>query len=682
MLEKIRRSLLDEANSSPQLLSDLAGLESYVAESYDSRSFIELLQNADDAASSNFLIQKYKKYLIVANDGEIFSESDLETICRSASSNKHRGESIGYRGIGFKSVVGLAQEVHIVSGNLETTFSKNLTLLEVPKATRVPLLRIPHPIDFSVKNETSVQIDQLKFLGYKTFFIFDGLIANSIDKEFIDFDSSSLLFLKNIQKLSLEGERRETFEVSRKYLDDLFSKFILKTSKEQRNWIVATDRNVSIAFLQNTQSENIEAISETDATLHAFLPTHELTGFGFKANGDISTDSSRTRIVFDQRTRDGIISIAKIISKLFDLLLKESVLPHHRGMLNALLPLHDPNIQQWQKRTFYSDLVSEIKNECKKFVPLISIKPSWFNNSDFQVLSKIAKISSAPSIFNERDEAIKFMRFLGAKESKLRDISSSFINANITNNGCAEIVSELIKLHETKQIDLVEINVEWAIFTSGGKNLSIKKIKEEKLIIDSSFIDLVSERTGGTGGLSRLIKALAGNELEANTLPPKTTPNPNSTLAISKKPNLLHSINDFSPSKNEKKYSLNLKKWRGAEEQIRNIFEANGWSAIDVSRQNIGYDIECEKPNGEKIYLEVKLVETPSQSFIMTSNEEAVARQKGESYIVAIVRQLGDELEINFIPNPVKNLELTRQCRQWVWECDNYPYNPEVFTLS
>jgi hypothetical protein len=33
----------------------LAGLERYVAESYDARSFVELLQNADDAGAERFV---------------------------------------------------------------------------------------------------------------------------------------------------------------------------------------------------------------------------------------------------------------------------------------------------------------------------------------------------------------------------------------------------------------------------------------------------------------------------------------------------------------------------------------------------------------------------------------------------------------------------------------------------
>ena len=145
-INNIRIQLLEEAKSSPNLLSDLAGLETYIAESYNNRSFIELLQNADDANSTKFKIIKENDYLYVANNGRTFNANDVESLCRSASSNKTRGENIGYRGIGFKSVVGFAKEIHIISGDLEITFSKERTKNEIPNATRVPLIRIPHPI--------------------------------------------------------------------------------------------------------------------------------------------------------------------------------------------------------------------------------------------------------------------------------------------------------------------------------------------------------------------------------------------------------------------------------------------------------------------------------------------------------------------------------------------------------
>jgi hypothetical protein len=63
VLDQIRVPLLEEAKNSPLLLSDLAGLEQYIAESYDARSFIELLQNADDAGATRFLLAKHGNVL-------------------------------------------------------------------------------------------------------------------------------------------------------------------------------------------------------------------------------------------------------------------------------------------------------------------------------------------------------------------------------------------------------------------------------------------------------------------------------------------------------------------------------------------------------------------------------------------------------------------------------------------
>ena len=57
-MKTIYSNLLKEAQASPMLLSDLAGLETYISESYNNRSFIELLQNADDAGSTKFLVQE------------------------------------------------------------------------------------------------------------------------------------------------------------------------------------------------------------------------------------------------------------------------------------------------------------------------------------------------------------------------------------------------------------------------------------------------------------------------------------------------------------------------------------------------------------------------------------------------------------------------------------------------
>ena len=120
VLGSVRLELLTEAQRSPGLLADLANLERYIAETYSARSFIELLQNADDAKAKRFLIAQEGDWLLCANDGLPFSRNDFYSLCRSAFSEKKRGQSIGYRGIGFKSVVGMANEVHLIIENYLT----------------------------------------------------------------------------------------------------------------------------------------------------------------------------------------------------------------------------------------------------------------------------------------------------------------------------------------------------------------------------------------------------------------------------------------------------------------------------------------------------------------------------------------------------------------------------------
>jgi hypothetical protein len=79
MLEVVRQPLLEEALKSPALLSDLAGLEHYIAESYDSRSFVELLQNADDAGASRFVVQRAGGFCLSL----MMDENSLKRISRA-----------------------------------------------------------------------------------------------------------------------------------------------------------------------------------------------------------------------------------------------------------------------------------------------------------------------------------------------------------------------------------------------------------------------------------------------------------------------------------------------------------------------------------------------------------------------------------------------------------------------
>lgn len=268
-INELRDSLIREAKSSPMLLSDLAGLEAYVSESYNSRSFIELLQNADDAGSTRFYVKRYGNYLFVANDGRPFNIMDLESLCRSASSNKARGTSIGYRGIGFKSVVSFAKEVHLISGEFEITFSKELTKTIIDKANKVPLIRIPHELQQNVKQELDTEISKIQKDGYNTIFIFSGVTANQIDEEYTSFAYTTLMFLNNVRNIKISLNKEVNASINVLEQNESKKKIRIATNEKITEWLVCSNDSCSIAFA--IKNGKINRLAREEAVIHALL---------------------------------------------------------------------------------------------------------------------------------------------------------------------------------------------------------------------------------------------------------------------------------------------------------------------------------------------------------------------------------------------------------------------------
>jgi hypothetical protein len=672
MLENVRIPLLEEAKQSPSLLSDLAGLEEYVAESYDSRSFIELLQNADDAGASRFLIEKSGPFLLVANDGRQFTQKDFESLCRSAASSKSRGSSIGYRGIGFKSVVGLAKTIHLISGELEATFSRERTAQEIPQATRVPLIRIPHPIESTERNAFALSLEKLRNDGFVSVFIFNDLMAAAIDNEFSSFDPSSLLFLRNIRHLELRTKTEMLVTVRREAIDGRMRSIRLTSGDGVAQWIVAEKDNVALAFHQKL--DLIEKLDERDAVVHAFLPTTEPTGLAIKIHGDISTDPSRTRVVFDERTETEIQTMAALVLSIIDDAISGRSLPDDSGMLSALMPLTDPRMNKFQKKSFKSEFITALQKLAGNRFEHFRCRPAWINPIDFETLARACSIQIIPRHFESIGDINSFLRFLNIKEATLDEFSGGLCNTELSILGVSEVVADLVTRFNTKQIEIQDINPDWRLWPVEGQNLSLSQAKAHNLKLDDNFKDLVSEKTVGESGVRRLITSLSDPEMAAILLPKKSS----SPVA----PEIEKPATPQSDSPTAAIKPLSLKRWRGAEEQVLNILASQGWTAQDVSRQNLGYDIECKTQDGENVFVEVKLVKSSTQPFALTSNEEAVARQKGANYQIAIVQQIGDVLEVAFIRDPITQMTLTRQCRQWVWECSDYPYIAQRFPLE
>lgn len=679
-LSKLRDSLIAEAKSSPMLLSDLAGLEAYVSESYNSRSFIELLQNADDANATKFYVKRSGDYLFVANNGRPFNIKDLESLCRSASSNKVRGTSIGYRGIGFKSVVSFAKEVHLVSGDFEITFSKELSRKVVPQASKVPLIRIPHEINNSVKNELTNEIKAIQDEGFKTIFIFSGVLANQIDEEYTSFASTTILFLKSIQVIKILLSKKVTANIA--VVDENEKGRFLKVSTTDAisNWFVCSDSNCSIAFSMN--NGKVARLPKNEAVIHAFLPTEDSCGLGVVVNGDFSTDPSRRHLIMDETT----VTVISNLSKLYASLLKYALSNKDKHIIDALMPYFDLKLIQLMKQSFEKEFSKKIKETFGKELSNLKLSPSWLNAEDF---AKIMAASNLPFVAPECSEVNglnDFLKYLGNRTEGIGSLLSKVSNVELSVLGYAQLVAagirEVLMNHKLASLCATDLVI------SHGRLCSFKEINENEEEIDESYVQLLLDNGVSENDISQFLKKMGLsniNEVQFSdddeddyTFNDEDEDEEDDMSAPS---SVSQWYNDASSSSKPAVYNEGLQKWRSAEENTLSALNANGFRLKDVSKQNLGFDLEGSDPNGKNIYIEVKSIDYVGQKFRMTNNEFAAAQYKPGNYYLALVYQNKDSFEISLIKDPVNRLNLTRQVVQWVWECSDYEYKPMKFKL-
>lgn len=687
MINTFYQTLLDEAKKSPLLLSDLAGLESYISESYCNRSFIELLQNADDAQSTDFLITRFGDYLIVANNGRVFNASDIESLCRSASSFKVRGKSIGYRGIGFKSVVSIAQEVHLISGDYEITFSRELTRKVIPEATKVPLIRIPHPLRNSVITDILCELNQLRGNGYNTFFIFSGVDIHKIEDEYLSFQNTALLFLNYIQRVDIKLDEEIHVELDTTHITNSIKRVKINSAHNNEEWEIYSHNKCQIAFNVNLEDGLIKRIPQKDALLHAFLPTEDVSGLGVIINADFSTDPSRRHLIYDEVTNEAIKSLCKLY---YDLL-NDNITSENSNSyqyINALIPYYDLRLIHLTNNQFEKLFSSTLKVISNNDYNDFKLAPQWINLTDY---IKIKKGDSHYYVNNMIFELTGFdtlIKYLGGSNDDIFSILESIDSSEISILGYSQITAECIrKINFNTNIPLF---CKTRIILSNSNRCSLEEIESSGGNIDESFIQLLNDKGVTKADIRTCLKKLKLDNLlqqfnDTEKVIKTETPNViqqsdvNERLTVNDRVKQL--FEDSSNSITEHAGMVALRKWRSAEENVLAILNNSGFKIRDISKQNVGYDLEGLTPTGENVYIEVKSLDYMGQKFRLTNNEYAVAQYYREKYYLALIVQSQEKIEICLIKNPLKQLVLSRQCIQWVWECSEYAYNPLVFNL-
>ncbi len=123
------RTFMDELKNGTTNYRTVASLGDEVAKEYRGRAVLELLQNAhdvlgrvsgDDRRQVSFVLNSspMQPELLIANSGRPFLREDFRGICQLAQSPKDPNESVGNKGLGFRSVLELTTRPEVWSTTL------------------------------------------------------------------------------------------------------------------------------------------------------------------------------------------------------------------------------------------------------------------------------------------------------------------------------------------------------------------------------------------------------------------------------------------------------------------------------------------------------------------------------------------------------------------------------------
>lgn len=652
-IQQLIDDFINEAKAAPVLFADLSKVEEYIAETYKNRSFIELIQNADDAGSTSFGIHKTSFGLVVCNNGRTFTSEDIESLCRSGSSNKKRGnDTIGYRGIGFKSVVGLAKEIDLFSGEYQLSFNKRKTmnLLNVETA---PMIRIPHLINIS--NDISKEVELLKDkYKYTTFFAFREIDEPILYAELSRFNYSCLLFLNHIINVHIDVE---TFKSHINLSRNQISKFQVDITIKE-NYVTIADwrlfqssKNIKDVVAFKINENEIVAAKGSESVVHSFMPSTEFTGAFLKINGDFSTDPSRKSVDIDTHSEHAIDNcIFTVYNLIEDVLLEKS---KTIGIFRPFLNTHTET-QSSIGRLFITRLRSLLQSSTVLNLSEFRLCPKWLPYEDYELLSNSNFNKLSKNIISFFPECVSFLENLGVPTLTLKETLKLINSVQISKVAIAQILSKLITQYH---FDMTPENINFI------KSLKIFPIKKKVGFFQISEFSILSEIDNKC--LNIIYKSIDLSDITTffEKLGIKI-PNDN----LYEIDSVDRSVSEIQSDSSIFVGSPKIQRWRSGEQNLAEYLRClkNVDKVLDVAIANLGYDIQVQFDNGRQAYIEVKNVSYFGEPIKMTNNEYTTAHTYQSDYYLALVVNTAD-FQVRFIPNPILNIQLNKQCEKWSW---------------
>lgn len=329
--ELASRDGIEQATQHVRALGERGRAQEFVAQQYAGRYALELLQNSDDAASDRGVPGRVRfvltdASLLVADDGAGFGPEQVQALCTLGSSSKDRSKSIGYKGIGFKSVLEITSTPQVFSDSAAFGFDEERVREELQRVMPTahladhPLPAYAFPFELSLEDagEDYNTVTRLHDCGYRTIIrlpLKETSSREQVDQVLTDTIRPRLLLLtQGLEEIAVEGTRDPFTTQMLKEAHGEATRVLLQSDNgELEEWLVyrrarmlePTDpRPNQKGWERTTSFSTAVAVSIVDdmprparrTPLHVYFPTDDETGYPIVLHADWALDPDRRHL--------------------------------------------------------------------------------------------------------------------------------------------------------------------------------------------------------------------------------------------------------------------------------------------------------------------------------------------------------------------------------------------------
>ncbi|MFG6378361.1 MAG: DUF3883 domain-containing protein, partial [Lachnospiraceae bacterium] len=534
------------------------------------------------------------------------------------------------------------------------------------------IIRIPILLNFR-GTKLYNKVLSLKNKGYNTIFIFKNAQIETFLEDVSNVSEGDFIFLNNVEKCKIIIDTY-TFHVNLNRIYEKGKQLVVFQKGNKNSWLIVRKNDFSLGFKYDMSMHKIIPCSENERVYHSYLPTLDKVCFPLKINADFSTDPSRKHIIIDTKTTEALENISIILSDIVNLTLNNKLSEEFSNIFNILNSSgsfsRQNNILKQQLQKNIVARINALSNSGRNIgISEYKLLPNWLEESEkffIRIHSAYVKdLSYNTSIYEIFDKVDEFIGNYSTCQFTINNIVEFMKEENLVQKMSSNtqgkiwgkiIKSELLsqKIHDA-EIDLSDVK----IGTNRGI-VSLSEISTQRLNIESSVQIAINNNTSSSD------LEWFERTYQININGSKSKDNKNVIFTNANK------ATDI-------KIKPHVSKWRSAEQQCIEIEKFFGNNATDVSKRNIGYDIESITSTGDIRRIEVKSI-LDNGTFSITNNEYTAAHQYGNEYFLCLIFQNDNKIKLTYIQNPLQSIKFEKRIRQWEWFCEEY--NGENYTFD